>query len=60
MLAAGQNTQAPEISVPLDQAGWHAVWIGVRAVYGPTRLQARLSSDSTFTMITQSRGSRKP
>ena len=52
MLVAGQNTQAPEIALPLNTSGWHAVWIGVRAVYGPTRLQVRLTSDSTFSMIT--------
>lgn len=54
MLVAGQNTHAPEITLPLQVAGWHAISFGLRS-YGAgedeTHLQVRLSSDRAFTLI---------
>ncbi len=52
LLAAGQNTQAPEITCPLEQKGWHAIYIGLLSKHNKTRLQVRLSGDSTFSVIT--------
>src|ERR1051325_5029264 len=31
MLVAGQNTAAPEISLPLPQKGWHDIYVGLRS-----------------------------
>ena len=52
MLVAGHNTAAPEITLPLNRKGWHAIHFGLRSRYGESRLEARLNSDSTFTLIT--------
>src|SRR5258708_39322300 len=52
MLVAGQNTAAPEISYPLAQKGWHAIYFGLRSYAAgedQTRLQARLKGDSTVS-----------
>ncbi len=54
MLVAGQNTAAPEVVYPLKQKGWHAISFGLRSYGGGedlTRLQVRLKSDSTFSLI---------
>ena len=56
MLVAGQNTAAPEIHIPLPQKGWYAISFGIRS-YGEedtTRLQVRLKTDDTFSLITHS------
>src|SRR5689334_11008521 len=44
MLVAGQNTAAAEVSCPLAQKGWHAIYFGLRSYGGEdqTRLQVRL------------------
>ncbi len=52
LLAAGQNTQAPAITCPVKQEGWHAISIGLLSKHTETRLQLRLSGDSTFSVIT--------
>ena len=52
MLVAGHNTAAPEITLPLNRKGWHAIHFGLRSRYGESRIEARLDSDSTFTLIT--------
>ncbi len=54
MLVAGQNTAAPEIRIPVLQRGWHAISFGIRSYdveEDVTRLQVRLESDSTFSLI---------
>src|SRR5437870_5718744 len=61
MLVAGQNTAAPEVSYPLAQRGWHAIYFGLRSYGGgeeQTRLQVRLKSDSTFSLIVHDPGER--
>jgi hypothetical protein len=52
MLVAGQNTRAPEVTLPLNRKGWYAIWFGLRSQYGESRIEARLKSDSTFSLIT--------
>jgi hypothetical protein len=55
MLVAGQNTAAPEIRIPLPPKGWHAISFGIRSFGGgedTTRLQVRLNTDDTFSLIT--------
>jgi len=54
MLVAGQNTAAPEVTLPISQKGWHAIHFGLRSYGGgedQTRLLVRLKSGSTFSMI---------
>src|SRR5262245_24869646 len=54
MLVAGQNTAAPEITLPVTQKGWHAIYFGLRSYEGgedETRLLVRLKSSDTFSMI---------
>jgi len=52
MLIAGQNTAAPEITIPLDVRGWHAIHFGLRSAYGETRIEVRLPSDPAFCLMT--------
>lgn len=52
LLAAGQNTEAPEITYPLQSEGWHAIHIGLLSRHSETRLQVRLSGDSSFSLMT--------
>ena len=52
MLIAGPETAAPEVTYPLDVAGWHAITIGV---YGDqeedTQVLVRLSGESVSSML---------
>src|SRR3954447_12086611 len=59
MLVAGQNTAAPEISLPVSQKGWYAIYFGLRSYGGGedlTRLQVRLQSDPAFSLIAHTEG----
>ena len=63
MLVAGQNTDAPEISYPLAQRGWHAIYIGLRSYGGgedASHLQVRLENDSAFSLIVHQPDPRSP
>lgn len=51
MLVAGQNTAAPEIRYALNRKGWFAISIGLRSAYGDSKLQVRLSRDTSFTIL---------
>ncbi len=51
MLVVGQNTSAPEIRYALNRKGWFAISIGLRSVYGDSKLQVRLSADKSFTIL---------
>lgn len=52
MLIAGQNTAAPEIRIPIERRGWHAIYFGIRSAYGESRIEARLKSESIFCLLT--------
>lgn len=65
MIVAGQNTQAPEVTLPLNRKGWHAIYLGIHphcvshifqnktsTADDESRLQVRLTSDSTFSLLT--------
>jgi hypothetical protein len=60
MLVAGQNTAAPEVSYPLARKGWHSIYFGLRSYGGEdqTRLQVRLKTDPTFSLIVHHPGER--
>jgi hypothetical protein len=54
LLAAGQNTAAPELSYPLNRQGWHAVYIGMLSYGGgeeSTKVLIRFKNDSTFALM---------
>ena len=55
VLMAGPETEAPEITYPLEVKGWHAVSIGLHPSDGEQterpHLLARLTGDDTFTDI---------
>ncbi len=53
MLVAGPETAAPDVTYPLDVAGWHAISIGVYAeMHGESRaLRARLTGETSFTYL---------
>ena len=54
MLIAGPETAAPEISLPLNAAGWHAVSLGLFADQRQrTGALVRLSGDDTFSVLDQ-------
>lgn len=58
LLVAGAETEAPDITVPLNVRGWHAVSIGAWRLKdwylgtdGPPRLLAKLSGDDTYSDV---------
>ena len=56
MLIAGPETEAPEVTYPLEVDGWHAVSIGFLSTThnlgsGVHDLLVRLSGDDTFSML---------
>ena len=54
MLIAGPETAAPEITLPLNAAGWHAVSVGLFADQRQrTGALVRLSGDDTFSVLDQ-------
>ncbi|MCK5804408.1 MAG: hypothetical protein KAI66_16335, partial [Lentisphaeria bacterium] len=57
MVWASALTQAPELTLPLDVRGWHAVFVGVASPMGVARhALLRLSRDSAFTMRARTKG----
>ena len=52
MLVSAQTAVPPELTLPLNIKGWHAIYIGLRSKYGESRLQLRLKNDPTFSLIT--------
>ena len=52
LIAVGQNTGAPDLEYPLPQTGAYAIYFGILSVYMESRLQVRLKSDATFTILT--------
>ncbi len=54
MLLAGPETAAPEITVPMNASGWHAVSVGLFADQRqPTSVLVRLTGDDTFSVLDQ-------
>ena len=73
MIQATQNAETPEVSFPLSRKGWHAIYIGIysywateifqRSVPVPldeSRVLVRLSTDSTFTLLSHKYDQRRP
>ena len=63
MLRADTETDAPEVTYPLDVSGWHAVSIGMKgdsAFQVGNRVEglARLSGDNTFSLLSVPLGAR--
>ena len=55
MLMAGPETEAPDITYPLEVNGWHAVSIGfystTRGLSGVNDFLVKLSGDDTFSVL---------
>ena len=55
MLMAGPETEAPDITYPLEAEGWHAVSIGfystIQGLSGVSDFLVRLSGDDTFSVL---------
>ena len=55
VLMAGPETEAPDITYPLNVTGWHAVSIGIHPTQGEQgdpQVLARLTGDDTFSSLT--------
>ena len=58
MLVAGHETDAPEVTYPLHQEGWHAIHLGLCSYIHSstmemvTKVQVRLKSDPVFYSMT--------
>ena len=58
MLVAGHETDAPEVTYPLHQQGWHAIHLGLYSYIHSstigmvTKVQVRLKSDAVFYSMT--------
>ena len=55
LLFAGEETQAPELTYPLEREGWHDIHIGLFNTawrpYEDQRLWAKLEDDPTYSLI---------
>lgn len=55
MLSTGPETDAPDVTLPLDVSGWHAIFIGLwgmgRHAAQPDAVKVRLSGSPCFTTI---------
>ena len=57
MVWASTQTQAPELTLPLDVRGWHAVFVGLASPMGRARhALLRLSRDPAFTVRARTKG----
>ena len=52
LLTAGQNSGVPEVEYPISQRGWFAVSFGLMSKYAESRLEVRLKSEATFSLLT--------
>lgn len=57
MIAAPSYVNAPEVTLPLDASGWHAVsvgfWIPKHDYDGPTTIKVKLDDDPCFVRISE-------
>ena len=54
MIIAQAFAKAPEVRLPVDRKGWHAISIGFwPGIYGDCTLRYRLSNEEVFTLIHQ-------
>ena len=66
MLVAGHETDAPEVSYPFHQKGWHAIHLGLYSYMHSstmgmvTKVQVRLKSDAVFYSMTHLGALRHP
>jgi len=53
MLVAGDESEAPEVTYPLERSGWYEISVGVyrKPFEEPKEVQVRLSDDSAFTTL---------
>ena len=52
LLFAGPETDAPNVTIPLNSKGWHSISIGVLSENEPVRLLVKLTDSKTFSVLT--------
>lgn len=55
MLTCGQNSDVNDIEYPLNRTGWFAIYFGLASKYHESRLEVRLKSGATFSLLTHNR-----
>ena len=58
LLLAGHDSQAPEVTYPVNRSGWHEIYIGIyrKPFTQAKQVQMRLTSDRAFTKLTGREG----
>ncbi len=56
-LSVGRESSAPDLTLKLDQEGWHAVYLGISTITdlvrpAPNLIEAKFSGDPAFTRMT--------
>lgn len=55
LLYAGPETDAPTVTIPLNAAGWHRVFLGLWSNWTPSTIRVKLSADRAFQAVTRER-----
>ncbi len=52
LLSAGEETAAPEVTLALEQSGWHRIYIGVYPEHrGRAAIEVKLSDDTSYSLL---------
>ena len=51
LLFAGPETEAPQVTLPVEAAGWHAIYVGLWSNWTDSILKAKLTDDSAYVMM---------
>lgn len=51
MLIAGPETEAPEVTLPLNVKGWHRIYLGLWSNWTTDLARVRLTGDSSFVKV---------
>ena len=57
MLAGNEESEASDVTYPLNVRGWHAVYIGMYSESRDAKVMARLSDDQAFSVAVRSQSS---
>lgn len=52
LLSAGEETAAPEVTLTLEETGWHRIYIGVYPEHrGRAAIEVKLSGDAAYSLL---------
>ena len=51
MLIAGPETEAPEVTLPLNVSGWHRIYLGLWSNWTTDLARVKLTGDSSFVKV---------